>query len=46
MKNRVYAGICMAVRTVTWTLILLAVLLASVPMLLLGILLEAVRGDE
>ncbi|WP_373218637.1 hypothetical protein [Ruminococcus sp. 5_1_39BFAA] len=46
MKEMFYSGICLLIRTVTWGIMLLAVIAVAVPVMLLEILVDAMKVNE
>lgn len=45
MKEKLFAGICLLVRLITWG-ILLVVIAIAIPMMLLELLVDAMKGNE
>lgn len=45
MKEKLFAGICLLVRLITWG-ILLVVIAIAIPMMLLELLVDAIKGNE
>ena len=46
MKEMFYSGICLLIWTVTWGIMLLAVIAVAVPVMLLEILVDAMKVNE
>lgn len=46
MKEKLFAGICLLVRLITWSTLLLAVITIAIPMMLLELLVDAIKGNE
>ena len=46
MKEKLFAGICLLVRLITWGILLLVVITIAIPMVLLELLVDAMKGNE
>lgn len=46
MKEKLFAGLCLLVRLITWGTLLLAVIAIVIPMMLLELLVDAIKGNE
>lgn len=46
MKEKLFAGLCLLVRLITWDTLLLAVIAIAIPMMLLELLVDAIKGNE
>lgn len=46
MKEKLFAGICLLVRLITWGVLILAVTAIAIPMMLLELLVDALKGNE
>lgn len=46
MKEKLFTGLCLLVRLITWGILLLAVTAIAIPMMLLELLADAMKGNE
>ena len=46
MREMFYSGICLLIQTITWGIMLLAVIAVAVPVMLLEILVDAMKVNE
>lgn len=46
MKEKLYTGLCLLIRLITWGMLLLVVIAIAIPMMLLELLVEALKGNE
>lgn len=46
MKEKLFTGLCLLVRLITWGILLLAVTTIAIPMMLLELLVDALKGNE
>lgn len=46
MKEKLYTGLCLLARLITWGILLLVVIAIAIPMMLLELLVEALKGNE
>ena len=46
MKEKLFTGLCLLVRLITWGVLLLVVIAIAIPMMLLELLVDALKGDE
>lgn len=46
MKEKLFAGLCLLVRLITWGTLLLAAIAIAIPMMLLELLVDAIKGNE
>ena len=46
MKEKLFAGICLLVRLITWGILLLVVIAIAIPMMLLELLVDAMKRNE
>lgn len=46
MKEKLFAGLCLLVRLITWGTLLLTVIAIAIPMMLLELLMDAIKGNE
>lgn len=46
MKEKLFAGLCLLVRLITWGTLLLAVIAIAIPMMLQELLVDAIKGNE
>lgn len=46
MIEKLYDGLCLLIRAVTWVTLLLVIILAAIPKMTLEMLVDAFRGNE
>ena len=46
MKEKLFTGICLLARLITWGILLLVVIAIAIPMLLLELQEDAMKGNE
>lgn len=46
MKEKLFTGLCLLVRLITWGVLLLVVIAIAIPMILLELLVDALKGNE
>ena len=46
MKEMLFSGLCLLVRLITWGVLLLVVIAIAIPMMLLELLVDALKGNE
>ena len=46
MKEKLFTGLCLLVRLLTWGVLLLVVIAIAIPMMLLELLVDALKGNE
>lgn len=46
MKEKLFTGLCLLVRLLTWGILLLVVIAIAIPMMLLELLVDALKGNE
>lgn len=46
MKEKLYTGLCLLARLITWGILLLVVIAIAIPMMLLELLVDAMKGNE
>lgn len=46
MKEKLYTGLCLLIRLITWGILLLVVIAIAIPMMLLELLVDAMKGNE
>lgn len=45
-KEKLFTGLCLLVRLITWGVLLLVVIAIAIPMMLLELLVDALKGNE
>lgn len=46
MKEKLFTGICLLARLIIWGILLLVVITIAIPMMLLELLVDAMKGNE
>lgn len=46
MKEKLFTGLCLLVRLITWGVLILVVIAIAIPMMLLELLVDALKGNE
>ena len=46
MKEKLFTGLCLLVRLITWGALLLVVIAIAIPMVVLELLVDALKGNE
>lgn len=46
MKEKLFTGLCLLARLITWGVLLLVVIAIAIPMMLLELLVDALKGNE
>lgn len=46
MKEKLYTGLCLLIRLITWGTLLLVTIAIAIPMMLLELMVDALKGNE